>query len=478
MKNRTLFFKLSLIGLTVATPLLSGCNLYRSWETRRAYSNYQLAVASGDLIRIKFALAALTRADEDVPDYWAELGRLELQLGEYGKAYDAFSRAYELDRSNVQILAALTQLALMSGHVDMADQHARSLALLAPDNPAVMLVRGYMSYQSGDLDDADLQIDKLLAGTPNDSNAKVLKAHILIARDRVDDAIALLENQSKAQPADRSALRGLAALYGSRNDWRNVARVEFELYKLDPKDTTVAGSLVEALLRAGNVAGARRVSGPLLSAPADPKTVDATLVSWVKYAPAGQLLPDALQLANAATDDRRITFANYFNGIGKPAVAGALLGGPRLPANRANARANAIIAQSLALQGRYAEARPLFDRVLQVEPDQLDALRGRSALEARTGMARQAIVDAQRLVSATPNTGDDRLLLAQAFRSAGNKREVLQTLWQAFQDLPDDERVFAALKSMLASTGDMDGERRLNDEFADQQKSKLVKDLV
>ena len=103
----------------------------------------------------------------------------ELQLGEYGKAYDAFSRAYELDRSNVQILAALTQLALTSGHVDMADQHAKSLALLAPDNPAVMLVRGYMSYQSGDLDNADAQIDKLLAETPNDSNAKVLKAHIL-----------------------------------------------------------------------------------------------------------------------------------------------------------------------------------------------------------------------------------------------------------------------------------------------------------
>ena len=108
MKNRTLFFKLSLIGLTVATPLLSGCNLYRSWEVRRAYRNYQVAVASGDLIRTKFALAALTRADEDVPAYWSELGRLELQLGEYGKAYDAFSRAYELDRSNVQILAALT----------------------------------------------------------------------------------------------------------------------------------------------------------------------------------------------------------------------------------------------------------------------------------------------------------------------------------------------------------------------------------
>jgi tetratricopeptide (TPR) repeat protein len=478
VKNRTFFFKLSLIGLTVATPLLSGCNLYRSWEARRAYGNYQAAVASGDLIRTKFALAALTRADEDVADYWAELAKVELQLGEYGKAYDAFSRAHELDRSNVQILAALTQLALMSGHIDMADEHARSLALLAPDNPAVMLVRGYMSYQSGNLDDADAQIDKLLADSPNDSNAKVLKAHILVARDRVDEAIALLENQLKSEPRDRPALKGLAALYRSRDDWRNVARAEFELHKLDPKDTTVAGSLVEALLRAGNVAAARRVSGPLLSAATDANIVNDTLVSWVRYAPAGQLLPDALRLATAAGGERRVAFANYFNGVGKPTIAAALLGGPRLPATAANARENAVIAQSLALRGRFAEAKQLFDRVLDVEPDQLEALRGRSVLETRMGMTREAISDAQRLVSATPNTGEDRLLLAQVFRAAGNKREVVRTLWQAFQDLPDDERVFAALKSVLAATGDAEAERRLNDEFADQRKSKLVKDLV
>jgi hypothetical protein len=93
-------------------------------------------------------------------------------------------------------------------------------------------------------------------------------------------------------------------------------------------------------------------------------------------------------------------------------------------------------------------------------------------------MTREAVVDAQRLVSASPNTGDDRLLLAHAFFAAGNKREVTRTLWQAFQDLPEDERVLAALKSALVSTGDLDGVRRLNDEFADQRKSKLVKDLV
>lgn len=478
MKNRTLFFKLSLIGLAVATPLLTGCSLRRSWEARKAYENYQAAVASGDLMRTKSALAALVGADENVPDYWAELGRLELQLGEYGRAYDAFSRAHELDRSNVQILAALTQLALMSGHVDMADEHARSLALLAPDNPAVTLVRSYTAYRRGELDTAETQVDKLLGDTPNDSNAKVLKAHILVARDRIDDAISLLEQQRQAEPDDRSALRALAALYGNRSEWRNVARVQSDLHRLDPKDATITGALIEALLRAGDVPAARRVSGPLLSAVADPKLLDAILVSWARYAPTGRILPDAARLANATTGERRVSFANYFNRVGRPAAAGALLGDAQRPINPGNAGWNAVVAQSLALQGRLSEAKELFDQVLEAEPDQIDALRGRAGLEARTGISRQAVIDAQRLVSATPNTGEDRLLLAQAFRAAGNRREVVRTLWQAFQDLPDDERVCAALKSVLAATGDVEGERRLNDELADHRKSKLTKDLV
>jgi len=478
VKNRTLFLKLSLIGLAVATPLLTGCNVYRSWQARRAYNNYEAAAASGDLVRTKFALSALVRVDEDVPDYWVELGKTELQLGQYGRAYDAFSRAHELDRTNIPILAALTQLALTSGHVDMADEHARSLALLAPNNPAVTLVRSYKAFQSGDLDQADAQVGKLLADTPNDSNAKVLKAHILIARDRIDDAIALLENQHQTLPDDRSALRGLAALYRSRDDWRNLARVQLDLHKLAPNDTIASRSLVEDLLRAGDVADARRVSGPLVSPAADAKLVDAVLVSWATYAPRGRPMPDALALAQTSAGDRRVAFANYFNRIGKPAAAAALLGGAQLPVNPANARWNAVFAQSMALQGRRADAKQLFDRVLEAEPDQLDALRGRSTLEARTGMTREAVVDAQRLVSANPDTGEDRLLLAQAFLAAGNKREVTRTLWQAFQDLPEDERVLRALKSVLVSAGDLDGARRLNDEFGDQRKAKLVKDLV
>src|SRR5947209_20602771 len=97
----------------------------------------------------------LVNVDEDVPDYWLELGKINLQLGDYRSAYEAFPRAHELDRTDVPVLAALTQLALITGQVDFAEQQARNLALVAPDNPIVTLTRSYVALQAGNLDEAD-----------------------------------------------------------------------------------------------------------------------------------------------------------------------------------------------------------------------------------------------------------------------------------------------------------------------------------
>ena len=149
----------------------------------------------------------------------------------------------------------------------------------------------------------------------------------------------------------------------------------------------------------------------------------------------------------------------------------------RLPVSHDNARLNAVFAQSLALHGKLADAKRLFDLVLDREPDQAEALRGRSALEARTGESKRAILDAQRLVTVSPDSAQDRLLLAHAYEASNNKREALRTLWGAFQDVPGNEQIFAALKTALASTGDTDGERRVTAEFADRKKAKLTKEL-
>jgi predicted Zn-dependent protease len=477
VKNRTLFFRVACCTLALGTLPLSGCDYLKARSARADYVEYQQALAAGNLREARRALTRLTRTEQDVPEYWLELGKLQLQMGDSRRAYSAFVRAHELDRSNVGILGTMTQLALVSGDFDLATDHAKSLALLSPNHPAVILVRGYGELRSGNLDKADADADSLLATNPDDSFAKVLKAHVFVAREKTDEAVALLERQHQMAPGDPGAVRALAAIYRSRDDWRNLARVQLAEHRLQPSDRLVTAAAIESSLRAGNVGLARQLSTPYLRPNTNPQLIQATLEAWAIYAPRGAILPDAVRLAEAASGDGRVSFADYFNSIGKPEAAASLLGGNHLPVTHENARSNAVFAQSLALQGNSSEAKRLFDLVLDREPDQAEALRGRSRLEARSGQSKQAIIDAQRLVTVNPDKAADRLVLAQAYQASGNKREVLRTLWDAFQDIPESEQIFSALKSALAAAGDRDGERRVNEEFADRKKAKLTKEL-
>lgn len=477
MQNRTLFFVLAATCLTLEAIPLGGCSYVEERSAREDYSQYQAALAAGNLKQARRALIRLTRTKQDVPEYWIELGKLQIQLGAYRQAYGAFNRAHELDRTNVPVLASLAQLALLSGDLDLASDQAKSLALLAPDNPAVTLVRGYSDLRSGNVDKAEAAANALLAQSPDDSFAKVLKARVFLARDRVDEATALMEAQLRAVPGDFGAVRALTAIYRSRDDWQNLARIRIGAYRRTPADVTVAQQAIEASLRAGNVDAARQISAPYIRPNANLRVLDATLTLWLLYAPGGTVLPDALKYANAARGDARVSFADYFNQVGQYSAAMTLLRSPKLPVTHQNARFNAVLAQSLALSGKSAQAKQLFDQVLDREPDQAEALRGRSMLEARAGMTKEAVIDAQRLVTISADSGKDRILLAQAYKASGNRREVLRTLWEAFQDLPDDERVRDALQGALASAGDVDGARRLTDEYADRRKAKLTKEL-
>jgi tetratricopeptide (TPR) repeat protein len=466
------------MGLALLCLSLSGCGYVRAYEARIAYGHYQSALAAGDLLQARNALLNLVQIQQDVAPYWIELGKLQLQLGAYREAYDAFAHAHELDRSNVDVLSTMAQMALLSGDVETATEHADSLALVSPDNQVVTIVRGYAALKSGELDKAEKDAELVLATSPNESFSTILKSRVFIAEGRFDDAIALLEDQHHAVPQDRSAIKGLTELYRARDDWRNVARIQSDAHRIDPKDTKTTLTAIEAYLRSGNLSAARSMSAPLLSPAADPGLLDDVLSLWARFSPNRTPLPDGMTLAKSVAGDRRVSFANYYNRIGDPAAAAALLGSSQLPVTHANARWNAVLAQSLALQGRTGEAMRMFNLVLDREPDQREALRGRSALEARIGPTKQAILDAQRLVTIDPNSGEDRVLLARAYLAAHNGDEVRRTLWDAFRDLPEDERVFSALRSVLVSTNDAEGQRRLTDEFNDRRRSTLMKDLV
>ena len=478
MKARSPFFAACCIAATALSVPLSGCNS-REDQAQAALAQYEDAAASGDLIASRIALLALVAADDSKPEYWEQLGRVQVDLGSFDDAYYAYSRAHELDRGNPATLSSLAQLALTSGNVEAAEEHADRLALLQPDHPVIRLTYGFVALKRSNLDEADRQVDPLLEAYPREPTANQLKARILVARGKRDEAVRLLEAQTSGRPDDAGAWRSLMGLQLRNQNWPGVQRAASRLASLKPEDPEPAFTAIEAAFRRNDIPFGLRASERFLRPDAPPDDVGKVLTIWAEHWKAPTALDEARKRSRKAPPQHALAYATYFNMAGSPDDAASLLGGakPEWPLTAANMSANSLIAETLVLRGQYGEAKRIFDAVLAKEPDHVHALRGRINLEIRMGAARAAITDAQRLVSVSPRSARERLLLARAFAAAGDQRQTDRTLWDAFHEIPANFLLYEALRAHVANSGGAEAVARVDAEFRQQQDVELARDF-
>lgn len=460
-----------------AAFLSTGCSSSDA-RARAALGEYQAAAAANDLVGARKALLELVRAKDDVPDYWVELGKLQVSMGSYNDAYYAFTRAYELDRSNVDILRAVTELAMRSGDITLAQSHAQELEVLSPGDPWVKLTNGWAAFTQSHFDQALDAADGILANRPFDPAATVLKARALMELKREDEAMALLNKQVQLQPMDMSSRKMLAKIYLKHEDWPKVVDVSGRLVQANPSDQDSVLMLIEAALRSSNFAVARQASMNSLAPEAEPSFITSVLDLWAHYWPSVQRVQDARALGNRAAGlSQKLAYASFLSRIGSPADAvGLAAPAAGLPVNAGNAEANAILADAWSRGGNVGPAKSRFDAVIAFDPGNATALRGRAELELRTGNAAAAIVDAQKLVTVLPTSDQDRLLLAKSYAAAGKRDWADRTLWTAFQEIPADDLIFAALQQ--TRKGDVEATRDLQEEFDRQRDSKVFRGLL
>lgn len=459
------------------TMLSAGCSSSDA-RARDALNAYQAAAASNDMVAAKKALLELVRAKDDVADYWVELGKVQASMGNFADAYYAFSRAYELDRSNVDVLRSVTELALRSGDLPSAQSHAEELSILAPGDRWPKIVSAWAAISESHYDQAIATADSMLASTPYDSAGTMLKARGLLGLGREDEAIALLTKQVQAQPSDSGNLQLLSRIYQRHGEWAKLFDVTERLSSLTPADNVNMLLLIEAAFRSGKNEIGRGASLRLLRPDADPSLIQSVLDKWIDYWPSAQRIADAQSLgASASSLDRKLAYAAFLNHAGSPQDAIKLIGsaaGSHVDAS--NAEANAVSADALWRMGDVSAAKARFNAVLAFDPGNASALRGRAELELHTGDAKAAVVDAEKLVAVVPTSARDRLLLARTYAAAGNNAWANRTLWRAFQEIPADEKIFAALEA--TKTGDPDATHELQEEFDRQRDQKVSRGML
>jgi Flp pilus assembly protein TadD len=433
---------------------------------------------SGDLIEARRALLALVAADDTDANYWAELGKIQLQLGDPGAAYNAFQRAHELDRANPIILGYLTQLALRSGNLALAEQTARELELVAPEDPAVRLTYGYVALRQGDFDRANDQAAALLSGSPYDPSAKVLRARILLQSGHPKEAVALLRKQVALQPSDQLSLRALLGIYEFREQWTEAASIGSQILNAQPKDTALRARLIESELRSGQVQLAKTHTIFGLQA-AQPAEVSRLFAPWIGAGTQRVIAPAVSQLAWKTEGDRRLALARFLLISGQPQQVVMLLKDlATLPVSASNATANALYGAAIAQMGQFAGGMERLNAVLMLDAANADALRGRAKLWSRTGAHKPAIEDAQRLVASDRASAQSRLLLASILQRAGRKEDAHRTLWEGFHDIPAERSIYEALRVLVLQTDGAGAAQNLLEEYEDQRANEMKRNFA
>ena len=477
MTIRAQFSARGSISLCAAALFLSACG--KQQEVRRADNAYQQALVLNDLGGQRRALMALVKADEDVSDNWIRLARVELELGAYSYAYEHFSRAHEIDRTAVYPLSMMTELAVINGRLDFAEDLLKELLVIAPDDRAVAIARGFGALREGNYEKAQANASLLLAQGPRDSIANVLQTRILVAQKKILEAVDLLNRQLQLSPNDRAMLRSLGAIHRYMGSWSKASAIDLRLWRLAPDDASLAQQVVADALRADDRSLASKVTQRVLTSAKARDQADGVLSAWSDFGAGAGSLGSGPTLPASAPDQMKIAFAHYLNRVGHPDQALAVLGRQvRSLDGRENVPFNAVFAESLFLKGQAGPARHILDRVLSEEPDDAIALSARARLLSRIGDHRRATIDAQRLVASYATIADYRVLLAAVYRANKDSRGAERALWDGYRDLPANETLYKEVRQVLMSHGNREDLSRLESGFNEEKFAQLMKELA
>jgi tetratricopeptide (TPR) repeat protein len=454
--------------------MLGGCGI-RQRQAQSAYERYQSAAAAGDLPASQRALLELVGIDDSQAQYWTELGKVSLQMSDYGAAFNAFTRAHELDRANPVVLDVLTQVALRTGNLELAEQYARQLELVSPNHPSVRLTYGYVALRRRDFERADEQATLLLAEAPFDGSAKVLRARILLGQQKYDDAVRLLEAQVRLQPSDTQSLKALLSLYELKDRWSEAAIVGRKLVAAVPKDHELRARSIEAQLRSGDTTNASTDTVVGLRQ-ANSVQIGKLLAPWIETGKTALIAEQVGDHAREVEGDRRIALSRFLILAKQPQRIMALVqSAATLPVTPANATANALHGAALIQLGKEREGSAKLDQVLRVDNQQPDALAARAKFMSQKGHHAEAVKDAQKLVAIDATNPNSRLLLARVYLAARDTAGARRALWEAFNDLPVERSVYETLRDVLQRLDEPSVVERLSKEHHERRTANIMR---
>lgn len=294
------------------------------------------------------------------------------------------------------------------------------------------------SFQNGNLSEAGMFCESVLAANPDEANALHILGSIRLRQGDASTAIDLLNRARKAAPRNTEISINLGAALRAAGRPGEAAKLLRKAVKRAPASTAAHLNLANACRDAGEAGdaerhyrrvlqidpahtGAHRALGDLLADSGRPAEALDVYEALAKLAPGDTAVLNAIGALRART--------------GNFEQAGDMLR-RALELDPSNMDVAANLANVLSCQFRYADARPLYSRLVAARPASADMLSNAGNGHVRGGEEENALDCFRRALDLDPDHADANAGLANFLLARGRFREG----WAAYLRRPSMAR--------------------------------------
>jgi tetratricopeptide (TPR) repeat protein len=430
---------------------LGGC----SDRVQQAADNAALAQAqfeAGNFTDARESIQRAIAARDDVAEYFIVLARTELALQQPAGAFNAYSRALDLQADNLEVLQNIAELGLQTDRIREADEAADRMLLLYPGSTRALLVKGFIAIEGGRLEEAQRYASQILAASAGDEGGAILSARLSAIEGRFDEAVAIVQ-KARERNGETDALNAtLLEIYRAQGNAVGMGDVFPQVVAATDQIADYRIDYINYLYKVGNQGAARGEVRKIIEARPNDLAMFAALNRLLhEHDPNPFTSAQIEMLAQSASRATQISLARYYLESGQFEQAATLLSQP-LAADVPEAQA--LASRIMLARGDAKAADRLAAAVLEQDLRNPDALLTRSARRLANGKVDAAIEDANVIVSDAPQEYMGYVALANAHRAKGSELRARQVFERGIDVLPQSMLLVEAYARFLRRVGD------------------------
>lgn len=446
-------------------------------------------LSSEDLEKVEKLVAQAIEVAPKLVDAHMAMTSVKLRKKEVDAAIESIEKARELSPYNTRVLLAAADIYILKDNLDKAQEDVDVVLKAHPSLPVANYVKAMVSYAQRDYESAKNHADKVLRVSKNYLPAIRLLGAIALNREEYNLAQELLEKAHTLEPKDIKILRALAdsqfrakeyakaklslkkilevapkdaeamsmlgSAYLKLGDTEKGKQYMEQAIKIDPKATSLKTNLAMANIALGDAKGAIAALENIKAGKESAKSDALLAMAYARdkefdkaFAIANRMIGDGISLSGA------YNLRGELNLMAKNNEAALADFTKAIEINADNEKAKLNQARTNVILGKYDMAQQQFQKLLQKDKNDLQALVGLVEIARLNKDIVQLQTLLEKIHEVHPSYIPTAGLLVSFYRSKKESLKAIAVARKLYQLYPKNVEVIALYADQLMQNGE------------------------